>query len=92
MLVFFLAFIVGRVEEQALGLTEDRQPTMATTLSRSSSLRAFSAKVGLSLAPSSMTGWILRPSTPPAALISSIAIFSASTSDASAIAIVPESE
>ena len=65
---------------------------IAATLSRSSSLRAFSAKVGLSLAPSSITASILRPITPPAALISSMAIFSASTSDASAIAIVPDSE
>src|SRR6218665_1677719 len=59
---------------------------MAATLSRSSSLRAFSANTGFSLAPSSTTASILLPSTPPAALISSMARFSASTSAASAVA------
>ncbi|MCY1557081.1 hypothetical protein D9M68_938960 [compost metagenome] len=65
---------------------------IAATLSRSRSLRAFSANTELSLAPSSTTTSILRPITPPAALISSMAIFSASTSEASAMAIVPDSE
>ena len=53
---------------------------------------AFSAKVGQSDAPSSMTGSIFLPSTPPAALISSIASSSASLTETSQIAIVPLSE
>src|SRR5216684_331287 len=65
---------------------------IAATLSRSSSLRAFSANVGQSLAPSSTIVSILLPITPPLALISSIASFSASTTEASAMAMVPVSE
>ena len=53
---------------------------------------AFSAKVGQSEAPSSITGTICLPSTPPAALISSIASSSASFTETSLIDMVPLSE
>src|SRR5258705_11958135 len=53
----------------ALRDAEVQQPMMAATLSLTSSFLAFSAKVGQSLAPSSWMNLILRPRTPPAALI-----------------------
>src|SRR5712691_10015772 len=56
------------------------------------SFLACSAKVGQSEAPSSMIGSIFLPSTPPLALISSIAISSASLTEVSLIDIVPISE
>jgi hypothetical protein len=43
-------------------------------------------------AGSTTTGWILRPITPPLALISSTAIRTTSRSETSLIAIVPDSE
>src|SRR5580698_1581081 len=76
----------------ALRDAEVQQPMTAAHLSLTSSFFAFSAKVGQSLAPSSWTNLILRPSTPPAALICSIASFSASTEPVSLIAIVPVTE
>jgi hypothetical protein len=53
---------------------------------------AFSLKVGQSELPSSTTGTICLPRTPPALLISSIANCSASTTLFSLIAIVPLNE
>ena len=76
----------------ALREAEVQQPITAAHLSLTSSFLAFSAKVGQSLAPSSWMNLILRPSTPPAALICSIASFSASTEPVSEIAIVPVTE
>jgi len=65
---------------------------MAATLSLTRSFLAFSAKVGQSLAPSSWMNLILRPRTPPMALICSMASFSASIEPVSEIAIVPVAE
>ena len=76
----------------ALRLAEVQPPNTAATLSCEISFWAFSAKVGQSDAPSSTTGSIFLPSTPPAALISSIASSSASLTETSLIAIVPLSE
>ena len=76
----------------ALREAEVQQPMTAATLSLTSSFLAFSAKVGQSLAPSSWMNLILRPSTPPAALIWSMASFSASIEPVSEIAIVPVAE
>src|SRR5664279_3774886 len=73
----------------ALREADVQQPITAAHLSLTSSFFAFSAKVGQSLAPSSWTNLILRPSTPPVALIWSIASFSASTDPVSLIAMVP---
>src|ERR1700716_1555212 len=53
---------------------------------------AFSANVGQSDAPSSMTGWIFLPITPPAALISSMAMSSEFLTVTSLIDMVPLSE
>ena len=53
---------------------------------------AFSANRSQLEAGSTTTGWILRPITPPLALISSAAISTTSRSETSLIAIVPESE
>ncbi len=61
-------------------------------MSSTSSFFAFSAKVGQSLAPSSWMNLILRPSTPPAALICEMASFSACTEPVSLIAMVPVME
>jgi hypothetical protein len=76
----------------ALREAEVQQPMTAARLSCTKSFFAFSAKVGQSLAPSSWMNLILRPSTPPCALICSIASFSASTDPVSLIAIVPVTE
>src|SRR4051794_27641387 len=76
----------------ALRLALVQPPNTTATLSCSISLRAFSAKVGQSLAPSSTIGSIILPPMPPAALISLIAKSSASLTDTSLIAIVPLKE
>src|SRR5215831_1853631 len=76
----------------ALREAEVQQPMTDAHLSLTRSFLAFSAKVGQSLAPSSWMNLILRPSTPPAALICSIASFSASTDPVSEIAMVPVTE
>src|ERR1700744_4982676 len=76
----------------ALRDADVQQPMTAAHLSLTKSFLAFSAKVGQSLAPSSCTNLILRPNTPPAALICSIASFSASTEPVSLIAMVPVTE
>jgi hypothetical protein len=64
----------------------------AATLSFTSSFFAFSAKVGQSLAPSSTMILIFRPSTPPIALICSMASCSAWMEPVSLMAIVPVAE
>src|SRR6187401_831432 len=76
----------------ALRDAEVQQPMIAATLSLTRSFLAFSANVGQSLAPSSWMNLILRPSTPPIALICSIASFSAWIEPVSEIAIVPVAE
>ncbi len=76
----------------ALREAEVQQPITDAHLSLTSSFFAFSAKVGQSLAPSSWMNLILRPSTPPWALICSIASFSASTEPVSEMAMVPVTE
>ena len=76
----------------ALREAEVQQPMTEAHLSLTRSFFAFSAKVGQSLAPSSWMNLILRPSTPPWALIWSMASFSASTEPVSEIAMVPVTE
>src|SRR6478609_3926681 len=76
----------------ALREAEVQQPMMAATLSLTSSFFAFSAKVGQSDAPSSWMNLILRPSTPPMALICSMASFSACTEPVSEMDMVPVTE
>src|SRR5690606_16010670 len=76
----------------ALREAEVQQPNTAATLSFTSSFLDFSAKVGQSLAPSSWMNSILRPSTPPMALIWSMASFSACTELVSLMAMVPVTE
>src|SRR6266436_5432086 len=76
----------------ALRDAEVQQPITDAHLSLTRSFFAFSAKVGQSLAPSSWMNLILRPSTPPPALICSMASFSASTEPVSEIAMVPVTE
>ena len=76
----------------ALRDAEVQQPMTDAHLSCTRSFLAFSAKVGQSLAPSSWMNLILRPSTPPWALICSMASFSASTEPVSLIAMVPVTE
>src|SRR3954469_20639862 len=76
----------------ALREAEVQQPITAAHLSLTRSFLAFSANVGQSLPPSSWMNLILRPSTPPAALICSIASFSAWIEPVSEIAIVPVAE
>ncbi len=82
----------SRTGSTALREAEVQQPMIAATLSLTRSFLAFSAKVGQSLAPSSWMNLILRPSTPPPALIWSIASFSASIDPVSEIAMVPVAE
>src|SRR6202023_1424370 len=76
----------------ALRDAEVQQPMTDATLSLTRSFLAFSAKVGQSLPPSSWMNLILRPSTPPWALICSMASFLASTDPVSEIAMVPVTE
>jgi len=72
--------------------TDVQQPNTTATLSCVSSWRAFSANSGQFDAGSTTTGSSFLPSTPPLALISSIAISVTSFSTVSLIAIVPDSE
>ena len=69
-----------------------QQPKVTATLSLLISWRAFSANNGQFEAGSTTTGSSFLPSTPPLALISSIAINTVSFSTVSEIAIVPDSE
>src|SRR5215207_11310609 len=86
------ALFASNTGSTALRLAEVQQQKVAATLSLWISFFAFSAKVGQSDAPSSITGSICLPSTPPAALISSMAMISASFTETSLIDIVPLSE
>src|SRR3954447_18154055 len=76
----------------ALRLADVHPPNVVATLSTEISFCAFSANVGQSDAPSSTLASSFLPSTPPLALISSIAISSASRTDTSLMAMVPLSE
>ncbi|AFC28024.1 hypothetical protein PM3016_1088 [Paenibacillus mucilaginosus 3016] len=73
-------------------LADVQPPKMTTALSFCSSFFVFSAKVGQSEAPSSTMGLSCLPSTPPALLISSIAMSVASRTDTSLMDIVPVRE
>lgn len=68
---------------------EVQPPKTEATLSSLISFCAFSAKVGQSDAPSSTTGSICLPSTPPALLTSSMASNSESRTVTALIAMVP---
>src|SRR5688572_4570781 len=85
-------FSCSKTGRTALRLADVQQPKTVATRSLWMSLRAFSANVGQSDAPSSWMGTIFLPSTPPLALISSMAIISASRTDVSLMAMVPLSE
>ena len=67
-----------------------QQPNTAATLSCVSNCLAFSANSGQLLAGSTTTGSSFLPSTPPWALISSMAISTVSFSTVSEIAMVPD--
>src|SRR5690606_1422290 len=82
----------SKMGNTALRDADVQQPNTAATLSFTNNFLDFSAKVGQSLAPSSWMYSILRPSTPPMALICSIANFSACTEPVSLIAMVPVTE
>jgi hypothetical protein len=69
-----------------------QQPKTTATLSCDTSCLAFSANSGQFDAGSTTTGSSFLPSTPPLALISSMAISTVSFSTVSEIAIVPDSE
>ena len=71
-------------------LTEVQQPKITATLSWVSSCLAFSANSGQLDAGSTTTGSSFLPSTPPWALISSMAISAVSFSTVSEIAMVPD--
>jgi hypothetical protein len=71
---------------------EVQQPKTVATLSFTSSLRDFSAKVGQSEAPSSLITLILPPRMPPMALIWSMASCSAWIEPVSEMAMVPVAE
>src|SRR5579859_910783 len=76
-----------------LRLTEVQQPNTAATLSLSSSFFAFSGKTSVNFDSGSSTiGSICFLRTPPALLISSIAMSSTSLRDVSLMAIVPVRE
>ena len=67
-----------------------QQPKITATLSCVRSCRVFSAKRGQLEAGSTTTGSSFLPSTPPLALISSMAISTVSFSTVSEMAIVPD--
>src|SRR5258706_11273983 len=72
--------------------TEVQQPNTTATLSWVSNWRAFSANSGQFDAGSTTTASSFLPSTPPLALISSIAMSVTSFSTVSLIAMVPDNE
>src|SRR5882757_5530286 len=76
----------------ALRDAEVHPPKVVATWSTEMSFCAFSAKVGQSEAPSSITGWICLPRIPPLALIWSIASSSAFLTVTSLMAMVPDSD
>ena len=86
---FFVRSNTGNI---ALRLAEVQPPNTVDTPSLSISFDAFCAKVDGSDAPSSTRALICLPSTPPVALISSIASISAFFTVISLIAIVPVSD
>ena len=73
-------------------LTEVQHPNTTATLSCSNNCFAFSANNGQFEAPSTTTGSIFFPRTPPFLFISSKANKSMSRNDVSLIAIVPHKE
>src|SRR6202008_149489 len=75
-----------------LRLTEVQQPKTTATLSCWSSCLAFSANNGQLEAPSTTTGSICFPRTPPFLLISSKANNNTSRNEVSLIAMVPDNE
>src|SRR5215216_1988683 len=83
---------LSKTGSTALRLAEVQQPKTTATLSLEISFLDFSAKVGQSDAPSSTIGSSFIFMTPPAALISSMAISVASRTEVSEIAVVPLSE
>jgi len=87
-----MPFSFSKIGSTALRDAEVQQPKTAATRSLTSSFLDFSAKVGQSEAPSSLITLILRPSTPPIALIWSIASCSAWIDPVSEMAIVPVAE
>src|ERR1041384_1492740 len=87
-----MPFSFSKTGRQDFRLTDVQQPKTTATLSCVRSCFAFSAKSGQFDAGSTTTGSIFRPSTPPCALISSIAMSVTSRSETSLIAIVPLSE
>ena len=72
-----MPFSFSKMGSTALREAEVQQPNTAATRSLIKSFLLFSAKVGQSLAPSSLITLILRPKMPPAALIWSMANCSA---------------
>src|SRR5689334_20034181 len=83
------ALLRSKTGSIALRLAEVQPPKVVATLSSLISFWAFSANVGQSEAPSSTTGSSFLPSTPPAALTSSMASSSESRTVTSLMAIVP---
>src|SRR5580700_545658 len=75
-----------------LRLTEVQQPNTTATLSCCNNCLAFSANNGQLEAPSTTTGSICFPKTPPLLLTSSKANNNVSRNDVSLIAIVPDNE
>src|SRR5215210_3394133 len=86
------ALFFSKTGNMALRLADVHPPNTVATLSTEMSFCAFSAKVGQSEAPSSTTGTSFFPRTPPAALISSMAISSEFFTVTSLMAIVPLNE
>src|SRR4051794_40568942 len=86
------ALFFSKTGSIALRLADVQPPKVVATLSTEISFCAFSANVGQSDAPSSTTGTTFLPMTPPAALISSIAMSSEFLTVTSLMAIVPDSE
>src|SRR5947208_2695484 len=86
------ALFFSNTGSMALRLADVHPPNVVATLSTEISFCAFSAKVGQSDAPSSTLASSFLPRTPPLALISSIAMSSASRTDTSLMAMVPLSE
>ena len=82
----------SKTGSMAFRLALVQPPNTTATSSFWISLRAFSAKVGQSEAPSSMIISNCLPRTPPEALISSMAITLASFTAVSEIDMVPERE
>ena len=87
-----MPFSFSKTGNTVLRDADVQHPITAATLSFTRSFLAFSANVGQSLAPSSTMILIFRPSTPPIALICSMASCSAWMDPVSLMAIVPVAE